>query len=54
MEFNSPIELYNWMHKNISYKHTGKFLSVEEVMKKNMEIAMTRLILHAIILLKWV
>ena len=33
MEFNSPIELYNWMHKNISYKHTGKFLSVEEVMK---------------------
>ena len=31
MEFNSPIELYNWMHKNLKYKHTGKFLSVKEV-----------------------
>lgn len=31
IEFKTPLELYNWMHKNLKYKHTGKFLSVKEV-----------------------
>lgn len=31
IEFKTPLELYNWMHKNLKYKHTGKFLSAEEV-----------------------
>ena len=30
IEFKTPLELYNWMHKNLKYKHTGKFLSVKE------------------------
>lgn len=30
-DINSPKELSNWMRKNISYKHTGIFLSPEEV-----------------------
>ena len=31
IEFKTPLELYNWMHKNLKYKHTGKFLSVKEI-----------------------
>lgn len=31
IDFKTPLELYNWMHKNLKYKYTGKFLSVDEV-----------------------